>query len=79
MRSAKRQLEEKLLRQATHRGPQTLRDFVTYQKTHSRDEIETAVAMLVKARELFEHRTPQTVKYDCATGSEKGAIDAVVQ
>jgi len=69
--SPKRQLEEKILRQARQRGGQTLRDFATFQKTHSRDEIETVVALLVKAGELIEHRTSQTVKYSCPQGEKK--------
>jgi hypothetical protein len=77
--SVQRQLEEKILRQTRQRGLQTLRDFATFQKTHSRDEIETAVAILTKAGELIEHRTPQTVKYGCSQGEKKGAVDAVVQ
>jgi len=63
--SPKRQLEEKLLRQATRSGPQTLRECALFQKAHSREEIETCVATLVATGEFVEHHTAQTTKYGC--------------
>jgi hypothetical protein len=67
--SPKRQLEEKLLRQVTRSGPQTMRDFATYQKTHSRDEIDACVKTLVAAGELVEYHTPKALRYGCPTAT----------
>ena len=68
--SPKRQLEDKLMRQAERSGPQTMRDFSTYQKTHSRDEIEACVKTLVAAGEFVEYPTTKALKYGHPNGKE---------
>jgi hypothetical protein len=61
--NAKRQLEDKLLRQVDRMGPQSIRNFATFQKAHSRDEIEVCVTALVATGELVQQPTAQTTKY----------------
>lgn len=61
--SVKRQLEEKLLRQVDRSGPQSIREFAIFQKTHSREEIESCVTALVTTGELAAYQTAQTTKY----------------
>ena len=62
-KSSKRQLEEKLLRQVDRSGPQSVREFAIFQKTHSRDEIEVCVTALVTTGELATQQTSHTTKY----------------
>lgn len=68
--SPRRQLEDKLMRQVDKSGPQSLRAFAIFQKTHSRDEIEACLATLVSSGELTVQQTTQTTKYGRST--EKG-------
>jgi hypothetical protein len=69
--SPQRQLEDKILRQVDRSGPQSIRDFATFQKAHSREEIEGCVTALVATGELVQQPTSQTTKYGRPPEGEK--------
>jgi hypothetical protein len=62
----RRVLEDALVQQARHRGPQTLREFGLFHKARSREEIAIAVKTLVGIGELVVKKTDKTVRYGAA-------------
>jgi hypothetical protein len=64
---ARRTLEDALLKQARHRGAQTLREFGLFHKAHSRDELAMAVKSLVSSGELVATEGGKATRFHVGT------------